>query len=169
MNIFFTNSNPVIAANDHCTIHRNKMIVEQIQLLSAAHHILDGEQAIQGIYKLTHKNHPSAVWTRQSQAHYNWVLQCTRQLLNNYTNTTGKIHASEKVYKLLIKPPINLVTAHWVKDPTIAAPDKFKAVAVFKGVAVAYQQYLCEKFAEWQQRDKPIKVIFSEGVPSWYK
>lgn len=45
MNIFYTNENPRLAARDHCTIHTNKMIIEYTQLLSTAHHILEGDQA----------------------------------------------------------------------------------------------------------------------------
>jgi hypothetical protein len=67
MNIFYTNENPIIAAQDHCLVHQNKMIIEYAQLLSSAHHILDGEYAIDGIYKATHKNHPSAIWVRSGQ------------------------------------------------------------------------------------------------------
>lgn len=167
MNIFFTNQDPIKAANDHCTIHRNKMIVEHMQILSAAHHILDGDNAMQGLYKLTHKNHPSAVWIRQSIAHYTWVLNCTKQLLANYTAHTGKVHASQRLIPLLNNLPTNLAVHAWI-DPPIAAPDEFKVVGIFQGAAKAYQLYLCSKFAEWQARDKPLKVVFYEGVPSWY-
>lgn len=61
MNVFYTNDNPLLAARDHCLVLRNKMIIEHCQLLSTVHHVLDGDRVIDGIYKKTHQNHPSAV------------------------------------------------------------------------------------------------------------
>ncbi len=167
MNIFFTNADPIQAANEHNSIHRNKMIVEYMQLLSTTHHMLDQDNAIQGIYKLTHKNHPSAVWVRKSKQHYLWLLACTKQLLDNYTMSTDKAHASQRLIPLLENLPSNLTCDTWV-NPPVAAPDEFKSIGIFQGTEKAYQLYLCSKFAEWQAREKPLKVVFCEGVPGWY-
>lgn len=60
MNIFYTHHLPSECARDHCDKHVVKMIIEYAQLLSTAHHVLDGDSARDGIYRLTHKNHPSA-------------------------------------------------------------------------------------------------------------
>ena len=165
MNIFFTNENPLLAANDHCHIHTNKMIIEYAQILSAAHHILDGENALQGIYKKTHQNHPSAVWVRSGQYQYEWVLDCAVELCKMYTLRTGKVHKTEAVLNILKDLPDNLSVTAW-KNPPVAAPDKFKAVAVFQGAAIAYQEYMKEKLAEWLTRDKPLKVEFLY-TPEW--
>jgi hypothetical protein len=42
MNVFMTNLDPQIAAYEHCTVHRIKMIIETAQMLCSAHRILDG-------------------------------------------------------------------------------------------------------------------------------
>lgn len=165
MNVFFTNQCPVKSARDHNKKHRNKMIVEYAQLLSSAHHLLDGDNAIDGIYKKTHQNHPSAVWCRKSITHYDWVLDCAFELCAMYTRDTGKVHKTQVILELLRQPPINIPALPFV-EPPVAAPDEFKAVAIFKGAAVAYQQYLVSKFKEWQQRDKPIAVEF-DYKPDW--
>jgi hypothetical protein len=72
MNVFFTNECPIQAANEHVRVHQVKMIVEYAQLLSTAHHVVDGDNAINGIYKQTHTNHPSAIWVRKSADNYEW-------------------------------------------------------------------------------------------------
>ena len=43
MNIFVLDNDPKIAAQMMCDKHVVKMIVESCQLMSTAHHVLDGE------------------------------------------------------------------------------------------------------------------------------
>ena len=43
MNIFVLDENPYLAAQYHNNKHVVKMILETAQLLSTAHHVLDGE------------------------------------------------------------------------------------------------------------------------------
>jgi hypothetical protein len=62
MNIFYLNSDPERAAQLQYNKHVVKMILESAQLLCSAHIMLDSE--IDVPYKLTHKNHPSAIWVR---------------------------------------------------------------------------------------------------------
>lgn len=169
MNIFYTNSDPIQCAREHCTIHRNKMIIEYAQILSAAHHILDGDHAITGIYKLTHKNHPSAIWIRESVSHYGYVLAMALELCNMYENTTGKIHKTYNTLINLLQSPANIESKSF-KVPPVAAPDNFKILVVLgKTTEYAYQEYLKSKFKEWANRDKPLKIVFCCGDPSWLK
>lgn len=118
------------------------------------------------LYAATHANHPSSVWVRKSYGHYVWVLECAKQLCSLYTARTGKVHKTEAILDLLAAAPSNIPDNGFVKPP-VAAPDEFKAIAVFGDVCKAYQQYLCAKFAEWKSRAKPIKVEF-DTVPHWY-
>ena len=166
MNVFFTNECPIQSANEHNYVHQVKMIVEYAQLLSSAHHVLDEDGAISGIYKKTHTNHPSAIWVRKSYDHYVWVWECAMQLCANYAKRTGKIHKTEAVLDLLSETPHNINQLGF-NNPPVAAPDEFKALAVFGDTCKAYQMYLCTKFSEWQQRDRPIKVEFGV-IPDWY-
>lgn len=169
MNVFYTNSNPTICAQDHCTIHNRKMIIEYAQILSAAHHVLDGDQAISGIYKLTHKNHPSAVWIRDNVKHYNYVLDVALSLCEIYQQATGKIHKTYYTLLVLKTPPKNINNLTFIAPP-VAAPDKYKMLVVLgKPVEFAYKEYLKSKFEEWRNRDKPIKVLWYDNQPSWSK
>lgn len=50
----------------------------------------------------------------------------------------------------------------------MAMPDDFKKLGIFDQTK-AYQSYLRSKFAEWQQRERPIKVCWGlRGAPDWY-
>jgi hypothetical protein len=168
MNIFYTNDNPLLTARDHCLVLQNKMIIEHCQLLSTAHHVLDGDQAIDGIYKKTHHLHPSTVWCRSSVYHYEWLLDCTGELLRLYSERTGKVHGSHSTFERLQTLPKHIKDVDFVPPP-VAAPDQFKALAVFDPfkAPLAYQRYLNYKFKEWLSRDKPIKVQFHQKAPGW--
>ena len=165
MNVFYTNACPIVAAGEHCHKHQIKMIVEYAQLLSAAHHVIDGDQAMTGIYRKTHANHPSAAWVRQSQRHYDWVWFCAYQLCMDYTARTGKPHATQAILDALAQYPARLPDDGFC-EPPVAATDEFKELAALRGAAVAYQRYLVAKFAEWQSRAKPIAVQFT-NCPKW--
>jgi len=166
MNVFYTDECPIQAARNLPNILRRKMIVEHAQLLSAAHHILDGDQALSGIYKLTHVNHPQSIFTRSGQYQYDWVLDSAMEMCKLYTLQTGKIHKTQLVLENLRNLPKNIPLIDW-QDPPVTAPDEFKAVAVFNGCISAYREYMKAKFSEWGQRDKPIKVEFFKYSPDW--
>ena len=99
MNIFYLSSCPVDAASFHCDKHVVKMILEYAQLLSTAHHVLDGDDAPEGIYKCTHKNHPSAVWARETNNNYRWLYDLFLELGKEYTYRYGKEHLTIKKLK----------------------------------------------------------------------
>lgn len=94
MQIFVLSPNPYLAANDHNNKHVVKMMVETAQLLSTAHHVLDGAKAIDGIYKSTHVNHPCAVWVRQSKENYIWTYYLGKGLFDNYIDRYGEYNKS---------------------------------------------------------------------------
>jgi hypothetical protein len=129
MNIFFIHTDPAIAAAAMTDRHVVKMILESAQLLSTAHRALDGEEFIQlsksgarlkkwrhpdehmdaTLYKSTHLNHPSGIWTRQSADNYMWLYRHFIALSEEYTRRYGKRHASELLLSgLLSNPPKNI-------------------------------------------------------------
>lgn len=159
MNIFFLDDDPVRCAQQHCDKHVVKMILETAQLLSNAHHMLDGDQVIKPIYKLTHKNHPSAVWVRTSKEHYNWLWKLLRELCKEYTHRYGKVHKVERegLINILYVPPSNIVNAEWT-DPPPAMPDEYKHQSTIQ----SYKNYYVgakASFARWTNR--PIPEWFS--------
>ena len=156
VNIFFLSHNPTDCATQHVDKHVVKMILEYAQLLSNAHHMLDGEQVIAPIYKLTHKNHPSAVWVRQSREHYMWLWSLLGALCKEYTFRYEKVHKVERegLLQILSQPPKNIVSKGWLSDPTPAMPDQYKAESVIN----SYRNYYNgdkRSFATWKKRTAP--------------
>lgn len=93
MNIFYLDSDLVLNAQYHVDKHVVKMITEQNSLLSSVH-LLSGSEAP---YKLTHKNHPCAIWVRESISNYIWLCYSTLALCKEYTFRYVKIHKGEAI------------------------------------------------------------------------
>lgn len=105
MNIFYLDPSPVKSAMAMTNKHVVKMIVESAQLLSTAHHVLDaGDDLPKILYRPTHRNHPSAIWVRETAGNYIWLLNHLEALLNEYANRYNKKpwdHATYNVWRAL--------------------------------------------------------------------
>ena len=121
----------------HVSVHVIKMILETTQLLCSAWHMTDPEHCVyKPCYKLTHKNHPCAIWTRESIQNYKWLCELGIELCKEYTHRYGKIHKCQAyIYDLSLNIP---------KLPNIeltafrqAMPDMYKD----KNAVEAYRQY----------------------------
>ena len=144
MNIFYLHHLPKIAAQFHCDKHVVKMIVESCQLLATAHHEHGNGQHV--TYKPTHKNHPSAIWTRGSATQYDYVLTLAIALCKEYTHRYGKEHkCNQYLAGELSKPPLAIADNHsWVNPPQ-CMPDEYKHYDTVK----AYRQYYQSKDPAW--------------------
>lgn len=160
MNIFFLDRSLIKCAQAHCDLHVNKMILESAQLLAAAIHIAEPELAkgVPNLYKLTHKNHPDAVWVRSSINHYLYLLDLMDALNDeaNYRYGGSKIHLSlskAKSWPFPALPDIAFV------DPPKCVHDDFKGIA---DTVAAYRAYYL--------RDKrPIAAWTKRQPPDWWK
>lgn len=74
MNIFFLDQDIKKCAEYHVDKHVVKMRLELAQLACTTHH-LSGTNPNIIPYKKTHDNHPSNIWTRESLANYNYVVE----------------------------------------------------------------------------------------------
>ncbi len=175
MNIFFLDHNTQRCAEYHCDKHVVKMIIEYAQLMSTAHRVLDGSEYVDSssgrrikrwklndqreniVYKASHINHPSAIWTRQCRASYSWLYALWIDCLNEYTHRYNKQHACEKLRFALANVPSNMKDGNW-SEPPQAMPEECK----IKGDSLsAYRQYYIMKkhtFARWTNRE----------IPKWY-
>jgi len=147
MNIFYLDSNPKHAAQDHCDAHCSKMMIEYAQLMSTAHRFVESPFADQ-CYKTAHLNHPSTIWTRSSTDHYSWLFELWKELSNEFYARRGKHHASWTKLKdvLCHNPhlPLNGFT-----EPPQCMPDYCK---VDGDSVAAYRKYYINekrKFASW--------------------
>ena len=97
MNIFYLDRNIEKCAQAHCDKHVNKMILEGAQLLASAHHLTNPDALdIPNMYRLTHKNHPDAVWVRASINNYLYLMDLMEALNNEcqYRYEHNKTHVS---------------------------------------------------------------------------
>jgi len=171
----------------HLDKHCVKMILEYAQLLSTAHRMLDGKPYIdktsgrsikrwrmdnEGIEKLlfkaSHINHPSAIWTRTNFQNYFWLSQLLLELCAEYTHRYNKVHsvdASGLSHFLATYEPKNIsigpftepppAMPEYCKVPMIKSMDMF--VDHYDSIASYRKYYLNEKrkFAVWTNRVMP--------------
>jgi hypothetical protein len=180
MNIFFLHSNPETCAQMHNDKHTVKMAIEYAQLMSTAHRVLDGEERIvynevpntypvkyrkktiwmmvdvaadNELYKATHINHPSAIWTRMSRENYEWLFLMWQYLLEEYTHRYGKVHACSKLTDRLSVAPMNIKDAPFT-DPLVAMPDEYVVDSVVESYRNYYNKAKAD-FSTWKNRNTP--------------
>jgi hypothetical protein len=149
MNIFFLDFDTQKCAQYHCDKHVVKMILETAQLLCGAHHVTGGNAQ----YKLSHKNHPCAIWTRESLSNYLYLCDLGLELCKEYTYRYGRRHKSQDVIEWCVtnKPNINDIG---FTTPPKAMPDEYKVMDVVE----SYRNYYMgakKDFAVWKNRDTP--------------
>lgn len=138
MNIFFLSWNPRQAAEFHCDKHVVKMIIETAQLLYSAHWMTDSS-LLPNAYKLAHKNHPSAIWARESLTNYLWLASLGWWLCKEYQFRYGatKTHKTEQhiVWLLNNHPKIPLIGMTPVR---LAMPIEYKTFNPIKAYRTFY-------------------------------
>lgn len=183
MNIFVLDKDPQYAAVMMCDKHVVKMIVESCQLLSTAHHVLDGKQitrvskngrkfstyeaanllGVPPFLRCTMINHPCTIWTRETVENYQWLWVHTNELLYQYNARYNKDHTyTNLVRQTLVNCPQNLQRIKLTPFAQ-AMPDQYKN----QDTAEAYRQYYIHeksRFAKWKMGNTPL--WFTEGVNS---
>lgn len=174
MNIFALDTDPVIAAQYHCDRHCVKMIIEYAQLMSTAHRVLDGTMYLDKtknnrnikrwrladtiseseVYKASHINHPSGIWTRQTKANYEYMYTMWIALCQEYTMRYGRKHLTqEKLEAILSNTPVNIPDGQLTEIPQ-AMPDDAKMPNVVEAYRNYYRVYK-KAFAKWTKRQTP--------------
>lgn len=142
MNIFYLSTDPEKAAKYMYNKHVVKMILESAQLLCTAHVISDGENA-NVPYKVTHKNHPSAIWARESTSNYKWLYDHMIALGEEYTRRYGKKHLTIiKCSGVLSNAPNNVTKTELTPIPQ-CMPDQYKVPG--NSVEAYWNYYEAEK------------------------
>jgi hypothetical protein len=184
MNIFYLDKDPKICATMHCDKHVVKMIIEYAQLLSTAHRVLDGtslntfsksnRKIITWIhptplmettlYKSTMKNHPSAIWVRESVTHYEYLKELWKHLSDEYTHRYKGIHSTYAKLKDVLKiNPIKIPNLPF-NEPPPAMKHFSDCIVPNNSLHSYYNYYIVAKsyFAKWTNR--PIPLWYSEGL-----
>lgn len=156
MNIFILDWDVKKCAEYHCDKHVVKMILETAQLLCGAHHLTD-QVADQVPYKLSHKNHPCAIWVRESLSNYLYLCELGVELCKEYTYRYGKRHKSQDVIEWCITNKIKIID-RGLTPPPKAMPDEYKVPDVIQ----SYRNYYMgakSGFTTWKGRN----------IPEWFK
>jgi hypothetical protein len=176
MNRFILDENPKAAAEYHCDKHVVKMILEEAQMLSTAHRILDGVETVGQsksgrkakrwkldddrddiLYQATHVNHPCTQWSMYNSENYIWSVSLLRCLLDEYQHRYGKSHKCENLYPTLRFLPQCIDGGYLTQFPQ-AMPDECKHENPVNGYRSYYINHKA-RFAKWTNRD----------VPGWFE
>jgi hypothetical protein len=155
MNIFLLDYDVKKCAQSHVDKHVVKMILETAQLLCGVHWITDSQSAAP--YKLSHKNHPCSIWTRESLSNYLYLCELGLELCYEYTYRYGKRHKSQDVIEWCVVNKPNIEDKGFT-EPAKAMPDEYKV----DDAVESYRNYYCgakSSFASWKGRE----------IPEWYE
>ena len=159
MNIFLLDTDTRKCAQYHCDKHVVKMILETAQLLCGVHHVTNQvptnyqTTTEQVPYKLSHKNHPCAIWSRESLSNYLYLCDLGLELCKEYTYRYGKRHKSQDVIEWCIVNKPNIVDKGFT-EPARAMPDEYKVDSIVE----SYRNYYIgekSKIAVWKNREIP--------------
>lgn len=96
MNIHFFHSDPVYNANYLDDSRRNKMMIENLQMMSAALHRHGVDDQFKPLaksgkpYRISHQSHPSTLWVGQTRQNLLWLCDYTEALYNRYKRAGGQ-------------------------------------------------------------------------------
>jgi hypothetical protein len=94
MNIFVLSTDPEQAARMQCDKHVVKMPLENAQMLCSAAHKVHGHPVV---YRPTHPNHPCTLWAAETTSNYEWFIEYSYALFDEYTKRYGRKHKSSLV------------------------------------------------------------------------
>jgi hypothetical protein len=149
MNIFILDRDTQLCARYHLDKHVVKMPLESAQLLCTAVLAHGGTSE----YKPAHKNHPCAIWARETQENFLWLVDLGIELCHEYRLRYGKIHKCLKVINNCFRVA-KLIPSGGLTPFAQAMPDKYKA----KDPVVAYRAYYLgdkKSMASWKDREEP--------------
>ena len=154
MNIFFLDTDPKTCAEYHCDKHVVKMILEYAQLLSTSHRELYGDKCSDVLYKSTHKNHPSAIWTRANARHYHWLYNLFYYLCEEYKKRYNKTHLTDTKLSWRLKYTPDKMKIDFFSPPPQCMPDKHKCddtVQAYRNYYNVDKAYMCK----WKNAQQP--------------
>jgi len=152
MNIFVLDENPQIAAQMHNDKHVVKMILETAQLLCGVHHMTDSQYVIP--YKLSHKNHPCSIWSRECIENYTWLCDLGIALCDEYQYRYGKRHKSLDVIEWALFYRPNLPTYGDITPFALAMPDECKVNSAVESYRTYYIMHK-KSLGSWKNRKEP--------------
>ena len=133
------------------------MITEYAQLLSSAVRI----SGIDAGYKITHKNHPSAVWTRESLDNWLWLRDLSTALNEEYRYRYEK-SVDHKAYETIMTLPLPNIKSIGITPFRLAMPDDVKVEDPIESYRNYYNKYK-QHIATWKNREVPVWYTGPQG------
>lgn len=164
MNLFILSRNIQECAALMFDKHLVKIILEAVQMLCTAIHILDLNSELHTkvkLYKMAHKNHPVTVWIRTSLENYLWTLDLVDAMHEEwkyrYNHPKEKMHASYLISLQLreFAPSADKFPVVGLTPFAMAMPDEYKRVDPIEAYRDYYQSPEKRRLASWKKRDKP--------------
>lgn len=150
MNIFVLHDDPYVAGAMLDDKRLGKMLIESGQLLATAfreHGVSDEQLLAEGVvtskgtpWKATHRNHPCALWARETRANAMWLYVHAMGIADEFRRRRGKDHgcweAVRRMAGLLFHIPKGPLTPF-----ALAMPDVFKS----DNAVTSYRDYYLSK------------------------
>ena len=160
MNLFYLDESPRKAARYHCDAHVSVMPKELAQMMSTAHHVVDGELCpfSDQLYKKTHVNHPVTKWVRKSHRNYVFAFRLLTELCQEFEYRRGKTHATSRLIPLLRRVPDG-IRSYLFTLPALAMNDECK---VPDEPVLSYRNYYRHKYDQGV-----VKYEWRRSMPEW--
>jgi len=158
MNIFVTDSDPVVSAQNLDDKRVTKMLLESAQILCSALSNLNSWSS--NLYRPTHTRHPSVLWAGRSRGNFDWLGRHGLALGAEFRTRFGHHHKS-----VLTLHDAILAFSRCPLDTMGMTP--FENLTTFPKLQVqlAYQEYLVWK---WTEVDKKMPRWTNRQEPSWF-
>ena len=152
-----------------------KMVLETAQILSTAHHVLDGDQnqhyqkaSDQGMYRPSHVNHPTVRWAHLHVDNYRWTYELFKYLCFEFEfRRQGKKHKTSQLIGALQRPPDNIASANdsvgksqKTITPPLVMPEEFQ----LPDPVESYRNYY---FSKWQEGI--VNYKWGRDMPEWLR
>ena len=158
MNVFFSDTDPVKAAQALDDKRVIKMALETAQILSTVLREY-WHEADSFLYKSTHKSHPCVIWASRSWGNFLWLYRHGKALCTEYNYRFGGHHKSEQV----IDHALDLGTKVPIDSLTMTMPANCSQVSCFTKLTENYKTCLMNKW----DKDKLTPRWTNRGRPAW--
>jgi len=168
MNIFFVDSDPIIAAQSLCDKHISKMILESGQMLCSALRRHGADSSVMPLTLTSGKpwrggfpNHPSTLWAGDSRDNYVWLSTHALTLCSQFNIRFGKPHGCFPAITQFAS------MSHYI--PTCSLTPFARAVSASNypdlGDTTLWPDTVLA-YREFYRRDKLAFAKWSRGVPA---
>lgn len=175
MNVFCTNNDPVISAQELCDQHcRSKMQIESAILLQhcfSNQTLLSAPLTKKGSPRKSGKgyyNHPCAVWTRESTSNFLWLCDHALEMFNErtYRWPTSNEHFTKSFIEWC-KSNVDK-TEHCKKSELTPFAIAINLESKCRKIAGFEQLSTIDKYKQYIRLDKAFATWTKRSTPSWY-